>query len=86
MERVNKTILVTGATGGVGSIAVAMLASLGYEVAASTGKADMVASLVERGADVRATCNDGRTPLHWAAHQATPRMSWVSQPTIRNCA
>ncbi|WP_150304001.1 YhdH/YhfP family quinone oxidoreductase [Pseudomonas saliphila] len=32
-------ILVTGATGGVGSIAVAMLASLGYEVAASTGKA-----------------------------------------------
>ncbi|MEH6500027.1 MAG: YhdH/YhfP family quinone oxidoreductase [Pseudoalteromonas distincta] len=32
-------VLVTGATGGVGSIAVAMLASLGYEVAASTGKA-----------------------------------------------
>ncbi|QIB52474.1 YhdH/YhfP family quinone oxidoreductase [Pseudomonas sp. OIL-1] len=32
-------ILVTGATGGVGSIAVAMLASLGYEVAAATGKA-----------------------------------------------
>lgn len=32
-------VLVTGATGGVGSIAVAMLAKLGYEVAASTGKA-----------------------------------------------
>lgn len=33
-------ILVTGATGGVGSTAVAMLAQRGFEVAASTGKAD----------------------------------------------
>ncbi|MGY4691151.1 acrylyl-CoA reductase family protein [Salibacterium sp. K-3] len=33
------TILVTGATGGVGSMAVAMLSKLGYRVAASTGKA-----------------------------------------------
>lgn len=32
------TILVTGATGGVGSMAAAMLAKLGYDVAASTGK------------------------------------------------
>jgi acrylyl-CoA reductase (NADPH) len=32
-------ILVTGATGGVGSIAVAVLASLGYAVVGSTGKA-----------------------------------------------
>ncbi|CAH0118211.1 Putative quinone oxidoreductase YhfP [Paenibacillus sp. CECT 9249] len=32
-------VLVTGATGGVGSMAVAMLAKSGYEVAASTGKA-----------------------------------------------
>lgn len=31
-------VLVTGATGGVGSTAVAMLAARGYEVAASTGK------------------------------------------------
>ncbi|WP_181350963.1 acryloyl-CoA reductase [Thalassobacillus sp. CUG 92003] len=31
-------ILVTGATGGVGSMAVAMLSHLGYEVVASTGK------------------------------------------------
>lgn len=34
------SILVTGATGGVGSTAVAMLAGLGFEVVASTGKAD----------------------------------------------
>lgn len=33
-------VLVTGATGGVGSLAVNMLAGLGYEVSASTGKAD----------------------------------------------
>lgn len=33
-------VLVTGATGGVGSVAVAILASLGYEVAALTGKAE----------------------------------------------
>jgi putative YhdH/YhfP family quinone oxidoreductase len=33
-------ILVTGATGGVGSIAVNILAQKGYAVAASTGKAD----------------------------------------------
>lgn len=34
----NGPILVTGATGGVGSTAVAMLAKLGYDVVASTGK------------------------------------------------
>ncbi|NMO03536.1 oxidoreductase [Gordonia sp. TBRC 11910] len=33
-------VLVTGATGGVGSTAVNMLAGLGYDVSASTGKAD----------------------------------------------
>lgn len=33
-------VLVTGATGGVGSTAVNMLAGLGYEVSASTGKTD----------------------------------------------
>jgi putative YhdH/YhfP family quinone oxidoreductase len=32
-------VLVTGATGGVGSIAVSILAKLGYDVVASTGKA-----------------------------------------------
>jgi putative YhdH/YhfP family quinone oxidoreductase len=36
----NGTVVVTGATGGVGSTAVSMLAQLGYVVAGSTGKAD----------------------------------------------
>lgn len=33
-------VVVTGATGGVGSVAVSILSALGYEVAAVTGKAD----------------------------------------------
>lgn len=44
------TVLVTGATGGVGSVAVNMLAGLGYEVAASTGKASEHEYLQELGA------------------------------------
>lgn len=44
-------VLVTGATGGVGSMAVAILARLGYEVTASTGKADAERNwLIEIGA------------------------------------
>lgn len=43
-------ILVTGATGGVGSMAVALLAKLGYTVAAVTGKASREAFLRELGA------------------------------------
>ena len=43
-------VLVTGATGGLGSIAVAILAKLGYKVAGSTGKADKVDYLRSLGA------------------------------------
>jgi acrylyl-CoA reductase (NADPH) len=43
-------VLVTGAAGGVGSIAVALLANLGYRVAASTGRADTHAYLQDLGA------------------------------------
>jgi acrylyl-CoA reductase (NADPH) len=43
-------VLVTGATGGVGSIAVALLASAGYEVVASSGKADLAGWLRDIGA------------------------------------
>ena len=43
-------VLVTGATGGVGSCAVDILARAGYEVAASTGKADMHGFLGTLGA------------------------------------
>ncbi len=43
-------VLVTGATGGVGSIAIDMLASRGYEVVALTGKANHREYLVGLGA------------------------------------
>ncbi|ADP81344.1 MDR family oxidoreductase [Pseudofrankia inefficax] len=43
-------VLVTGASGGVGSLAVALLASLGYEVTASTGSPDAHPLLRELGA------------------------------------
>ena len=43
-------VLVTGATGGVGSMAVGMLAARGYEVVASTGKASEESWLTSLGA------------------------------------
>ena len=43
-------VLVTGATGGVGSVSVDLLAGLGYEVIASTGKADAHDYLMRLGA------------------------------------
>ncbi|MDB5941948.1 MAG: oxidoreductase [Ramlibacter sp.] len=43
-------VLVTGATGGVGSVAVAILAKLGYTVVAATGKTSEEAYLKELGA------------------------------------
>ncbi len=42
--------LVTGATGGVGSFAVAMLAKIGYQVVAVTGKMDEKQFLIDLGA------------------------------------
>jgi acrylyl-CoA reductase (NADPH) len=45
-------VVVTGATGGVGSVAVAILAKLGYEVHAVTGKADAHDWLRQLGAKV----------------------------------
>lgn len=43
-------VLVTGATGGVGSLAVALLAKAGYEVVAATGKMEQQAFLEKLGA------------------------------------
>jgi acrylyl-CoA reductase (NADPH) len=43
-------VLVTGAAGGVGSVAVALLAGAGYRVVASTGRAETHGFLTELGA------------------------------------
>jgi len=44
-------VLVTGAAGGVGSVATAILANLGYEVAAVTGRPEMADYLTGLGAN-----------------------------------
>jgi len=46
----NGPVLVTGASGGVGSVAVALLAAAGYEVAAVTGRPETEAYLRDLGA------------------------------------
>ena len=66
-------VLVTGATGGVGSIAVALLGKLGHRVTAATGKADESPYLHALGATAvidRAELSAAGKPLQkerWAA-------------------
>ncbi|MCY4309350.1 MAG: oxidoreductase [Rhodobacteraceae bacterium] len=50
MKKDNGPVLVTGATGGVGSIATLLLSQMGYEVAGVTGKSDSGDYLKELGA------------------------------------
>jgi acrylyl-CoA reductase (NADPH) len=50
VKRGDGTVLVTGASGGVGSVAIALLARLGHRVAASTGRPQEAAYLRELGA------------------------------------
>lgn len=65
-------VLVTGATGGVGSMAVALLALEGFEVVAATGKSDQEEHLKALGATTvvhRCQINDTPRPLlreRWA--------------------
>jgi acrylyl-CoA reductase (NADPH) len=65
-------VLVTGATGGVGSVAVALLKRAGFTVAGSTGKANEHAYLTQLGADSiidRAELSEKGKPLQrerWA--------------------
>lgn len=67
-------VLVTGATGGVGSFTVAILGQLGYDVVACTSKSDSTDWLLGLGAkrvvEPGAVANDARKPLasaQWAA-------------------
>ncbi|WCT73032.1 oxidoreductase [Sphingomonas naphthae] len=55
-------ILVTGATGGVGSFAITLLVKAGYTVAASTGKASEEAYLKELGATTIVDRNELSAP------------------------
>lgn len=83
-------IVVTGATGGVGSIAIDMLAARGYEVAAVTGKAEEEAYLKTIGAQqvlLRAEIDFGKRPLEkaqWAGaidNLGGDYLTWLTRTT-----
>ncbi|MGO9096827.1 MAG: MDR family oxidoreductase [Bryobacteraceae bacterium] len=66
-------VLVTGASGGVGSIAIAALANLGYRVAAATGRAELHpylrslgASEIADRADIAATSSRPLETQRWS--------------------
>ena len=74
LRPVDGPVLVLGATGGVGSTAVAILAGLGHEVHAATGKAEEADFLREIGANEvlsrEETSGESKRPLEsqrWAA-------------------
>lgn len=66
-------VLVTGAAGGVGSVAVAVLAARGYEVHASTGRPEEADYLVGLGASEIV----GRTELSEAGGRPLARARWA---------
>lgn len=77
-------VVVTGASGGVGSLSVAMLAKLGYQVAAVTGKPAQAETLRQLGAvnilSREDVCDDSVNPLlktRWSAAVDT-----VGGPTL----
>jgi len=83
-------VVVTGATGGVGSIAIDMLAGRGYEVVAVTGKADAAEYLEKIGAsDIlrRDEIDFGKRPLEkarWAGaidNLGGDYLAWLTRTT-----
>lgn len=86
----NGPVVVTGATGGVGSLAVDMLAGRGYEVVAVSGKPDAAAYLTDLGA-ARVLARDeidyGSRPLEaarWAGaidNVGGETLAWLTRTT-----
>lgn len=79
-------VLVTGATGGVGSIATMLLTSAGFEVAALTGRPDQLGDyLRELGADsviARASLGEPGRPLQKAVYAGV--IDSVGGPILAN--
>ncbi len=78
-------ILVTGANGGVGSIAIALLSGLGYRVIASTGRPEETAYLRELGAAEiidRNTLSEPGAPV--AAERWASAIDSVGSHTLAN--
>lgn len=83
-------ILVTGATGGVGSFAINMLSNIGYEVVAFTGKTEQAEYLKSLGANDLINRNDiemGTKPLEsmqWGGaidNVGGETLSWLTRTT-----
>ncbi len=83
-------VIVTGATGGVGSLAVDMLAGRGYEVTALTGKAEEATYLKELGASdvlIRGEFEMGTRPMEkalWAGavdNLGGETLAWLTRTT-----
>jgi acrylyl-CoA reductase (NADPH) len=83
-------IVVTGATGGVGSFAINMLSNIGYEVIAFTGKVEQEAYLTALGASQLINRNDiemGTKPLEnaqWGGavdNVGGETLSWLTRTT-----
>jgi acrylyl-CoA reductase (NADPH) len=86
----NGPVVVTGATGGVGSFAVNMLAGRGYEVVAVSGKPDAVPYLHKLGAAsvlLRDEIDFGKRPLEsiqWAGaidNVGGEMLTWLTRTT-----
>ena len=84
-------ILVTGATGGVGSFAISMFANLGYEVAALSGKTEHENYLKQLGASQvidRHTLDMGTRPLEkaiWGGavdNVGGDTLSWLTRTVV----
>ena len=80
-------VLVTGASGGVGSTAVAMLAARGYEVVASTGSPDSAAFLSELGAArvVDRTRTSSPPESRWSTRSGPPPSIPLAAPRWPTC-
>jgi len=83
-------VLVTGATGGVGSLAIDMLDGRGYEVVALTGKAEQSRYLQSIGADrvlIRDDVDYGKRPMEkaqWAGaidNLGGETLTWLTRTT-----
>ena len=83
-------VLVTGATGGVGSVAIALLHQLGHTVVAATGKASEEAYLKALGATRiidRAELSAAGKPMQkerWTARRRRRRIAHIGQRACTN--
>ena len=78
-------VLVTGAGGGVGSLAIALLSKLGYQVTASSGRPELHDYLISLGAAVTIDRNElGQKPLPLETERWAAAVDTVGGMTLSN--